>query len=84
MARGISSDSSVCWTITNCLALPQLCVVPLSSKDKPLPIASKKHPVRDPSRPVKVQTKLYFEYMHKHAFLPESFYKKLISGEYVF
>lgn len=47
-------------------------------------IGSKKHPVRQPCREVKVQTKLYSEDMHKHAFLPESFYQKLISGEYSF
>lgn len=47
-------------------------------------IASKKHPVRVPSRPVKVETKLYSEDMHRYAFLPESFYQKLILGEYVF
>ncbi|MCS7284941.1 MAG: polyamine aminopropyltransferase [Hydrogenobacter thermophilus] len=45
-------------------------------------IASKKHPVRNPSREVSVQTKLYSADMHRHAFLPESFYQKLISGEY--
>ncbi|MGB9874187.1 MAG: polyamine aminopropyltransferase [Hydrogenobacter sp.] len=45
-------------------------------------IASKKHPVREPSREVNVQTKLYSADMHKHAFLPESFYQKILSGEY--
>ncbi len=47
-------------------------------------IASKKYPVREPSRPVNVQTKLYSEDMHKYAFLPQSFYERIISGEYVF
>ncbi|MGC8852019.1 MAG: spermidine synthase, partial [Hydrogenobacter sp.] len=45
-------------------------------------IASKKYPVREPSREVNVQTKLYSADMHKHAFLPESFYQKILSGEY--
>ncbi|RMH00564.1 MAG: polyamine aminopropyltransferase [Aquificota bacterium] len=47
-------------------------------------IGSKKYPVRKPCREVKVQTKLYSEDMHKHAFLPESFYQRIISGEYSF
>ena len=47
-------------------------------------IASKKYPVREPCREVRVQTKLYSADMHRHAFLPESFYNRLISGEYVF
>ncbi len=45
-------------------------------------IASKKYPVREPSRDVNIQTKLYSADMHKHAFLPESFYQKILSGEY--
>ncbi|SNZ11292.1 polyamine aminopropyltransferase [Hydrogenobacter hydrogenophilus] len=45
-------------------------------------IASKKHPVREPSRDVNIQTKLYSADMHRHAFLPESFYQKILSGEY--
>jgi len=45
-------------------------------------IASKKHPVREPSRDVNIQTKLYIADMHRHAFLPESFYQKILSGEY--
>jgi spermidine synthase len=45
-------------------------------------IASKKHPVREPSREVNIQTKLYSADMHRHAFLPESFYQKILSGEY--
>ncbi len=46
-------------------------------------IASKKYPLRKPSRDVKVRTKIYSADMHIHAFLPETFYKKLISGEFV-
>jgi len=42
-------------------------------------IGSKKHPVREPVRPVKVQTKIYSEEMHRHAFLPPGFYEKLVN-----
>jgi len=45
-------------------------------------IASKKHPVREPSREVKVQTKIYSEEMHRYAFLPEGFYQKIMSGDF--
>lgn len=45
-------------------------------------IASKKHPVREPIREVKVSTKIYSEDMHRYAFLPESFYRKIMEGEY--
>ncbi len=45
-------------------------------------IASKKHPVREPSREVKVQTKIYSADMHRYAFLPESFYERVMEGEF--
>ncbi len=45
-------------------------------------IASKKHPVREPMREVKVSTNIYSEDMHRYAFLPESFYRKIMEGEY--
>lgn len=45
-------------------------------------IASKKHPVREPAREVKVQTKIYSEEMHRYAFLPEGFYRKILEGEF--
>ncbi|NPB07230.1 MAG: polyamine aminopropyltransferase [Aquificae bacterium] len=45
-------------------------------------VGSKKHPVREPVRPVKVKTKIYSEEMHRHAFLPPGFYEKLVKGEF--
>ncbi len=45
-------------------------------------IASKKHPVREPARKVEVETKIYSEDMHRYAFLPESFYKRLMEGDF--
>ncbi len=45
-------------------------------------IASKKYSVRTPRRAVEVPTKIYSEEMHKYAFLPENFYRRLLSGEY--
>ncbi len=47
-------------------------------------IASKKHPVREPSREVKVSTKIYSEQMHRYAFLPEDFYKKILEEKFTF
>ncbi len=47
-------------------------------------IASKKHPVREPSRKVSVSTRIYSEEMHRYAFLPEGFYSRLLSGEYTY
>ncbi len=47
-------------------------------------IASKKYPVRQPAREVKVSTKIYSEEMHRYAFLPEGFYGKLVGGEFKF
>ncbi len=41
-------------------------------------IGSKKHPVREPSRNVDIETKLYSPSVHRHAFLPEDIYKKFI------
>ncbi|RLJ71596.1 spermidine synthase [Hydrogenivirga caldilitoris] len=45
-------------------------------------IASKKYPVREPAREVKAETKIYSADMHRHAFLPESFYRRIMEGEY--
>ncbi|ADC88804.1 spermidine synthase [Thermocrinis albus DSM 14484] len=47
-------------------------------------IASKKYPVREPSREVTVSTKLYSADMHRYAFLPESFYQRILNGDYSF
>ncbi|MFN3813368.1 MAG: polyamine aminopropyltransferase [Aquificaceae bacterium] len=44
-------------------------------------IASKKYWTREPLRQVDIQTKLYSADMHRHAFLPESFYQKVILKE---
>ena len=41
-------------------------------------VGSKKYNVREPSREVDIETKLYSPSVHKHAFLPEDIYKKLI------
>lgn len=45
-------------------------------------VGSKVHDPREPKRPVSVQAKLYSEDMHRYAFLPKSFYQKVLSGEY--
>ncbi len=45
-------------------------------------VGSKKHPVREPLREIKAPTKLYSADMHRHAFLPQSFYQRLLSGQY--
>jgi len=47
-------------------------------------IASKKHPVREPSREITVKTKIYSDSMHRQAFLPEDFYRKILEGEFSF
>ncbi len=44
-------------------------------------IASKKYGTREPLRQIDIQTKLYSTDMHRHAFLPESLYKKVILEE---
>ncbi|HIC97367.1 MAG TPA: polyamine aminopropyltransferase [Aquificaceae bacterium] len=45
-------------------------------------IASKKHPVREPCRKVQANTKIYSEEMHRYAFLPTSFYERVLSGDF--
>lgn len=45
-------------------------------------IASKKHPVREPCRKVRANTKIYSEEMHRYAFLPTSFYERVLSGDF--
>jgi len=47
-------------------------------------IASKKHAVREPLRMPEGEVKIYSEEMHRHAFLPEGFYQKILSGEFGF
>ncbi len=47
-------------------------------------IASKKHQVREPVRDVRVETRIYSEQMHRHAFLPEDFYKRVLEGSFSF
>jgi len=45
-------------------------------------IASKKHPVREPCRKVQANTRIYSEEMHRYAFLPTSFYERVLSGDF--
>ena len=47
-------------------------------------IASKKHPVREPSREVKVSTRIYSDQMHRYAFLPEDFYGRILEEKFTF
>ncbi|MFZ8863703.1 MAG: polyamine aminopropyltransferase [Thermocrinis sp.] len=47
-------------------------------------VGSKKYDVREPKREVKVQTKLYSDEMHRHAFLPMGFYQKLLKEDFKF
>jgi len=47
-------------------------------------VGSKKYDVREPKREVKVQTKLYSDEMHRHAFLPMGFYQKLLREDFKF
>jgi len=45
-------------------------------------IASKKHAVREPVRSADLDTRIYSEEMHRYAFLPEGFYRKVIEGRF--
>jgi spermidine synthase len=45
-------------------------------------IASKKHGVREPLREPDGELKIYSKEMHRYAFLPEGFYKKILEGEF--